>query len=265
MINYLKNLYLNRGLILRMAYKEMTDRYAGSNLGVFWAILQPLFLIVLYTIVFTFIFKVKISTDSSPKEYALFAIAGLIPWLSLSEGLNKSISSIFSKAALVKQSIFPIDILPISSILPSFVSLVVGLIIYFVILIIFLPGNFSWIMLLLPVVIFINILFTVGLSYLLSLAGVYFRDLGELMALILTVLTFATPILYVESMMPKKILFLMNFNLAAHLIYMYKDIIYYRSFNHPYSFLIFGIVSIFVFLLGLRAFNKSKHLLANVL
>ncbi|MEK7142937.1 MAG: ABC transporter permease [Patescibacteria group bacterium] len=265
MKNYLKSLYLNRGLIFRMTYKEMTDRYAGSNLGVFWAILQPLFLIVLYTVVFTFIFKVKISIESSSKDYALFAIAGLIPWLAFSEGINKSITSIYSKASLVKQSIFPIEILPLSSILPSFISLIIGLIIYFIILSIFMPDRFSLMMLLLPLVIIFNILFTLGLSYLLSLAGVYFRDLGELMTVILTVLTFATPILYIESMLPQKIIFLMNFNLASHLIYIYKDIIYTGKINHPYSFLIFGLFSLIFFSLGIRAFHKSKHLLANIL
>src|SRR3990170_5802234 len=100
------NLIKNYSLILRMAQKEISDRYAGSALGVLWTIFQPLFLITVYVLIFTFVFNVRLSPNDPPLKYAIYALTGLIPWISLSEGLTKSISSVSSKAALVKQTIF---------------------------------------------------------------------------------------------------------------------------------------------------------------
>ena len=122
--------YKNRSLIIRMSYKELTDRYAGSALGLFWALFYPLFLVGIYAVIFTFIFQVRIHEGSTPFEYSLYAIVGLIAWIVMQEGLVKSTNSIISNATLVKQVIFPIDILPIIGVIVSFLTLIVGFVIY---------------------------------------------------------------------------------------------------------------------------------------
>lgn len=248
-----------------MAYKEITDRYAGSTLGLVWAIIQPLFLVGFYALIFTFIFKVKVSANSTSLEYALYAIIGLVPWLAMSEGLTRSITAITSKSSLVKQAIFPIDILPVSTLLASFVSLVVGIIIYLILTFIFLPSHITIVMLFLPLVILCHFLFSLGLAYFLAIIGVYFRDLIELVTIVLTVGMFITPILYLEGSIPYPFQILMQFNLAAHLIYMYRDILFYGHINHPISFVVFPLFTIIFFIFGSYSFGKIKHLFANVL
>lgn len=260
-----ERLFRNWRLIGRMAYKELTDHYAGSVFGVFWTVLKPLSLIALYAVVFTFVFKVSIGDNNAPINYALFALAGLIPWISMSEALVKSITAISSKSALVKQAIFPIEVLPVSSVLASILPMVVGFIIFLFMVLAFMPNKLTLLTLLLPLVIFLQILFTVGLSYFLASAGVYLKDLSELVALLLTVGMFITPILYLENMIPMAFAWPMKFNLFAHLIYMYKDILFYGAIIHPWSFWIFGAASIVIFVLGNRFFRKVKHYFANIL
>src|SRR3990167_1104242 len=146
----------NRALIFRMAYKELTDRYAGSVLGLFWALFYPLFLVGLYTLIFTFIFQVKINPESTPLQYAFYAVIGLIPWIAMQEGLVKTTNSVISNANLVKQVIFPVDILPIVGIVVSFITLIIGFIIYLITIALVTPSNFTPIFFLLPIVILIH-------------------------------------------------------------------------------------------------------------
>ena len=259
------NLFKKRSLILRMAYKELTDRYAGSALGLVWAVLQPLFLIFVYAFVFTFVFKVRIGSTDNPTQYAFYAIAGLIPWISMSESISKAITSVSQKAALVKQSIFPTEILPLSSTIANFTPLLVGLGIYLLMAAFFLRSQITWLLLLLPFIVLIHFLFTLGLAYFMAIGGVYFKDLIELVGLIILVGMFVTPILYIEGSIPLPLQFLMNFNLIAHLIYIYRDIIFYGQITHPWSFLIFSLASVIFFFSGYYSFRKVQHLFANVL
>lgn len=257
-------LYKNRSLIQRMAYKDITDHYAGLSLGVIWTILQPLLLITIYALVFTFIFKTRIDS-SGPVSYAFYAIAGLLPWIAIADGLSKSVGIITNKAALVKQAIFPVEILPVSTALTSLLPLVTGLTIYIIGLAILSPLHFTWLILLLPLVIFFHFIFICGVGYLFSIVGTYFRDSIEIVSFLLTIGMFVTPILYIESSIPRAFVWPMQLNIFSHLIYMYRDIIFYGEIRHPLSFLIFAIVSAIVFIFGLSTFNKIKHQFANVI
>lgn len=254
----------NRSLILRLAYKDITDRYAGSALGVFWTILQPLLLIVLYTLVFTFIFKVRIGSEP-PSGYALYAIAGLLPWLAVADGLSKSISAVTAKAALVKQTIFPTDILPVSTNLTSFLPLAFGFLIYLAAGVFLGHIHFTWLILLLPVVMLIHFVLIVGIGYFLAIGGVYFRDLIEIISFLLTIGLFVTPILYLETSIPRVFIWPMRLNIFAHLIYMYRDIVFYGKILHPWSFVICLATGLILFTLGYRAYNRTKIYFANLL
>jgi len=255
----------NRSLIFRMGYKDITDRYAGSAFGLLWTIMQPLLLISIYALVFTFIFRVRVDNNGGPIIYAFYAIAGLLPWIAIADGLGKSVGIVTSKGALVKQAIFPVEILPISTALTSLLPLLSGLLIYLIAMLIFAPTHFSWFLLLLPVVILLHFIFICGIGYLLSIVGTYFRDLIEIVSFLITVGMFITPILYLESSIPKAFVLPMKLNIFAHLIYMYRDCIFYGQIRHPWSFVIFGLCAIIVFFLGIISFKKVKHLFANVL
>ncbi len=257
--------YKNRSLIIRMSYKELTDRYAGSALGLFWALFYPLFLVGIYAIIFTFIFQVRIQQGSTPFEYSLYAIVGLIAWIVMQEGLVKSTNSIISNATLVKQVIFPIDILPIIGVVVSFLTLIVGFVIYILFVGFAAPDNLSWIYFLLPGVIFIHFIFSIGLGWILAGFAVYFRDLKEIVSMILLIGMFITPILYLENSIPPAFKWPLLLNPMTHLINIYRDVLFYGQINHPWSFAIFGILSLIIFIVGYKFFIKIKPFFANVL
>lgn len=264
-LNSFIKLFNQRSLIARMAYKDLTDRYAGSAFGLIWAILQPLFLIALYAFIFTFVFKTRIGPTDNPIQYAFYAIAGLIPWISMAESVSKAITSVSQKSALVKQAIFPTEILPLSSTLANFTPLLISLSIYLLMAVFLIRDQMTWLLLLLPIIVIIHFLFTLGLAYFMAIGGIYFKDLVELIGLILTVGMFITPILYIEGSIPLPLQFVMNFNLVAHLIYVYRDIIFYGHITHPWSFIIFPVAAVTTFILGNISFRKVQHLFANVL
>ena len=255
----------NRSLIIRMSYKEITDRYAGSSLGLFWALFYPLFLVVIYAVIFTFIFQVRIQQGSTPFEYSLYAIVGLIAWIVMQEGLTKSTNSITSNTSLVKQVIFPVNILPVVGILVSFLTLIIGFIFYILAVTIALPLSLSWTFFLLPIVILIHFIFSVGLGWILASSAVYFRDLKELVMMILLVGMFVTPVLYLENSIPVVFKWPILLNPITHLINMYRDVLFYGHINHPWSFVIFGSVSLIIFIFGFYFFEKLKSFFANVL
>lgn len=260
-----KMFFYRRGLILNMTYKEITDRYAGSAFGLLLAVIQPLLLIGVYTLVFTFVFRVRIGGTESPTSYAFYALCGLIPWIAIAESISKSVSSVTSKSALVKQAIFPTEVLPISSVLSSLLTMLIGFSIYIIGIAIFAPGHLSWLSFLAIVVVILQIIFAIGLGWLLAVIGVYLRDIGELISVLLMIGMFVTPILYLENMIPAAFVWPMRFNPFAHLIYMYRDTLFYGKILHPWSFLIFGLLAIALFYFGYKSFKKVKIFFANVL
>jgi len=262
----IKTFTLRWELIKSMTYKELTDRYAGSAFGLLLSVIQPMLVIGVYTLVFTFVFRVRMSgADADPTNYAFYAIAGLVPWIAVSESIAKASSSIFSKSSIVKQAIFPTEILPVATALSSLWPLVVSFIIYIVAAVFIIPQHLTWYLLLLPVIFFLQALFSIGISWFLSIVGVYFRDIGEFIGVLLMVGMFITPILYLEDMIPAAFIWPMRFNPFAHLIYMYRDVVFYGQILHPWSFVIFGSLSIILFVWGFIVFNRIKHLFANVL
>jgi len=262
----IKTFILRWELIKNMTYKELTDRYAGSAFGLLLSVIQPMLVIGVYTLVFTFIFKVRMSgADANPTNYAFYAIAGLVPWIAVSEGISKATSSIFSKSPIVKQAIFPTEVLPVATALSTLWPMVVSFIIYLIAAIFIIPQHLTLYLLLLPVIIFFQALFAIGLSWFLAIIGVYFRDIGELIGVLLMVGMFITPILYLEEMIPYAFIWPMRFNPFAHLIYMYRDVVFYGQILHPWSFVVFGTLAIILFVWGFITFKKIKHLFANVL
>ena len=257
-------IWQNRDLIYRMTIKDINDRYAGSNLGLLWSMIGPLFLVAIYSLTFTFIFQVKIGTGK-PVEYALYAICALVPWIVMQEALVKTTSSLLSNTNLVKQVIFPIDILPVNAVFNSFPTIIFGFTLYIIIFAIFLTHQLSLMFLFLPVVIFFQVLFSIGIGWLLAALGVYFRDLREIINVSLLVFMFITPVLYLESMLPKALIWPIKFNPFTHLINMYRDIFFYGQIQHPWSFIIFGLLAILTFYLGYYFFQKVKSFFANVL
>src|SRR3954468_3756026 len=194
MLDNLRQLPKYRGLIQSLVARELKARYRGSVLGFFWSFFNPLLLLLVYTFVFTVILPGDWDEKLGPR--ALFLFCGLLPWTWFSSSLIESSNILIVGGNLIKKVLFPAEVLPIVSVLANMVHFVLGLLILAAFMIGFRhypnPAALPWF----PVVVMIQLVFTLGLALGLSALTVHFRDIRDLLANVLTLWFFATPILY---------------------------------------------------------------------
>ena len=252
-------------LIYELTRREISDRYTGQVFGIFWTIGHPLMITLVYIFIFGFVFRARVGgTLDMPLDYTSYMLAGIIPLLVFQEVMAKSTTVIISNANLVKQVIFPIEVLPIKTVLASLVTEIVflGLLaIYTLVTSRIIPWTYIFI----PMLILFQIFAMVGVSYLFSSIGVYFRDLKDFVQIFLTVGFFILPILYLPESIPVALRPLLYVNPFSYVIWSFQDALYFGSFVHPWAWAVFCLGSLFVFVFGYRVFRLLKTMFGNVL
>jgi lipopolysaccharide transport system permease protein len=189
----------NRGLIRVMVRRDILGRYRGSFGGSFWTILNPLLLMLTYFFVFGVVLKARFNDqDTSRTAFALYFLAGMLPWLAFSEAVGRSPSLILEHRNFVKKLVFAVETLPVNVVVSGLVSELFAIVLYCGFLLSVrhtLPPTVLW----LPALMIPQLMFTAGLSWFLAALGVFVRDLGQIMGFLLTVWFFITPICYPES------------------------------------------------------------------
>lgn len=255
----------HRQLILEMAKREITDRYKGQVLGNVWAILHPLTLMGVYIFIFVFVFKIKIGANQNlPFDYTTYILSGLIPWLSLQEILGKASTVIISHANLVKQLVFPIAILPIKSVISSLINQLI----FLLILVIYVTLAFQKInatFFLLPILLFIQTLMMIGIAYILSAIGVYFKDIKDFVQIFTVIGVYLLPIFYLPEQVPQVFQPLLYINPFSYIIWCYQDALYFGKFQHPLAWIIAIILSHIIFAIGYKIFCKLQVMFGNLL
>ena len=255
----------HRQLTLEMTKREISDRYAGQILGAVWAIGHPLILMAVYVLIFAFVLKVKIGgTKELPLDYTTYLLSGLIPWLSFQESMGKGATVIVNNANLVKQVVFPIEILPVKGVIASFITQLVStsvLIVYVFIR----HGSLPQTYFLIPVLFFFQLIAMVGVAYVFSAVGVFFRDIKDLLQVFCTVGMYIMPIFYLPAMAPRAFKHILFLNPFSYLVWCYQDVFYFGRIDHPWAWGVFIGLSIFVFYSGYRVFRKLKLMFGNVL
>lgn len=187
----IQRLYNYKDLLLVFVWREFIIRYKQTSIGILWAVLQPLSLMLL----FTFIFGVVLQTSQKSYPYVLFFYAGVLPWTFFSSATNFSITSLSGNFNLVTKIYFPREIIPLSGVAINFIDYMIGLIVYFVLLLIYRitpTWNFLWIFPLMAML----ILYTTTVSLFLAALNVYYRDVKLASTFLLQFLFFATPVIY---------------------------------------------------------------------
>jgi lipopolysaccharide transport system permease protein len=194
----LRTIGRNHRLIRSMARRDILARYRGSFGDVFWTILNPLLLMATYFFVFGIVLQTRFGPDQSRTGFALYFLAGMLPWLAFSEPVGRAANVILEHRTFVKKLVFPLDTLPVNQVVSGLVTELFGAGVFVVGLLIVrhtVPAAVVW----LPVLLVPQLLFTLGICWFLAALGVYMRDLGQIMALVLTLWFFITPICYPES------------------------------------------------------------------
>ncbi|MBF0404349.1 MAG: ABC transporter permease [Nitrospirae bacterium] len=255
----------HRRVTIEMARREVRDRSIGKVFGNFWAFGHPLVMIGIYVFVFTFVFKMKMGgTVDMPLDYTTYILSGLIPWISFQESMAKSTTVIINNANLVKQVVFPVEILPLKGVIVSLLSMFISLTIL-IVYVLSTHHKLLWTYMLLPFLIFFQMLAMSGVCYMLSSVGVFFRDVRDFIQVFSIVGLYITPVFYQPDQVPAIFRPLLYLNPFSYLTWCYQDALYYGRFEHKWAWLGFFVLSSGIFYFGYRVFRKLKIWFGHVL
>ena len=253
----LATLFRYRGLIQTLVVRDLKARYRGSVLGFFWSFFNPLMLLLIYTFVFT-----KVMPGIHPPEmepYALFMFCGILPWTWFSSSLLESANTLIAGGNLIKKVLFPAEVLPIVTVLANMVHFFLGLPILVAFLIYYQRSVGALEVLWFPVIVLVQLVFTIGLALFLSALTVHFRDLKDLLANLVQLWFFATPIIYPMHLAPTDIAWLLNLNPMTHIMRSYQQVLFFDGpLGHQKPLALVGLLSVGVFLIGYFVFDRLR-------
>lgn len=207
-----------------MTKRDLKERYIGTSLGKAWLVLQPLLLLLIYTLVFSKILNVRFDISHNESTFAFYLMAGLIAFNGFSESLTRGISTLSLNRNLLLNTPLPAWVLPIIPVLSSTIIeliSVVLLLVFFAVV----ESSLSALVWLYPALLLIRLLISLSGSYLLSILSVFFKDIGQTLPMLLTVLLFISPILYPISIVPDAYQPLFFWNLMSHIVDAYRSVL----------------------------------------
>ena len=261
----LGNLYRKRELLWQFTIRNVNLRHKGSYLGIFWSVLNPLLMLGLYTFVFGIIFggRFKHVEGSTSLDFALGIFIGLTIFGLISETLFMAPHSILGNPNFIKKIVFPLEILPAASVLASVYHFFISLLLCLIGIVIWGPG-LDWHCLWFPVIIFPLMLISLGLSWMISALGVFFRDLIPLTQFVSTVLFYMSGIFFSASMVPEGIWPLLRINPLIHAIGLGRDVLLWKQTPEFGPLLYIYLAGFAILFLGNRIFTRLKPGFADV-
>lgn len=246
-------------LIKHLSLREIRARYKQSFLGFFWIILNPFFQMLIMSFVFSQI--VRFSDLGVP--YPIYLFVGLLPWTLFANSLGSTIGVLMENAALIKKIYFPREILIISTLAAKLVDFFIASII-FIGMMLFFQIPFSWHMLLFFPILFVQMLFTFGLSLFLSATNLLYRDVQYLFQLVLGLWFYLTPVIYPVELFPEQFRWIFALNPMAVFINAYRQVLLGQDVFNMSSFLIGLGVSIIFLIISYTIFKKLEGIIADV-
>ena len=244
-------------LVLNLTKMMLRDRYLGSSLGSLWAILNPLFLLAIFTFIFGFVFQSRIPGAETTLAFVVWMISGYGPWLAVNESLMSSANSVVGSAGIVKNIPFKTELLPIAGAFVGIVNLCVTMC-FLVILKLVSEFTLSWAYLFTPIVVVVQFTFLISLGTLLAALAVFVRDIVQMLPTVLLITLFMTPIFYSADQLPKFAQIFSDVNPFHQIISAYRNIFLEGV---PPSFISLGLLffaSLIFFKWSLSVFRRGK-------
>lgn len=260
----LREIIRHRHLIRTLVVRDLKSRYVGSVMGLFWAVINPLILLAVFSFVFATIFKQRVA-GGGEENFFLFMFCGLWPWFAFQEGVSRSSVSLMENANFIKKVVFPAEVLVVSTVLSSFVQQVIGFVFLFAILAFSGHMGNLLLLLLLPAAFLAQIAFSVGIGWALSSLTVFFRDVAQVANALLMVWFYTTPIVYPANLVPPGFKLLLVANPMHHLLSIYRALILGGHLPEWSSVAYVAVVAGATFWLGSRLFGSLKGTFADLL
>ena len=254
---------LNYRLFQNFVRQDFLGQFSAAAAGAFWLFITPVIHILIYSFVFSYVFRLREIADFGETQFVIFLMIGYLPWFACAEAVSKSTNMLLEKAPLITKVVFPVQLIPVVGALVPYMTHGIG----FALLLLYMAvtGHLSWPWLLLPLVFALQFLFTMGLVAVLSALCVFLRDLQQIVSLGVTLWFFLTPIIYPITMIENETLrMLYLFNPMHSFINLYREIILLGSFS-PLQLGIATGAALFSWLLGGWLFMRIRHAFGDVL
>ncbi|MTI53317.1 ABC transporter permease [Geosporobacter ferrireducens] len=253
MFKEIKEIYSYRGMLYNLVKKDLRTRYKGSALGFLWTFLNPLLMLVVYTLVFSTIMRVNV------ENYPMFLFVALMPWIFFANSVQISSQTILGNSSLVKKIYFPREILPLALVIGGLVNYLLTFIVI-ILALNFFGFNIQWLKVLLniPLILIIQSVLVYGFCLLFSSLNVYFRDLEHILGIVIMAWVYITPVLYPVELIPENYTFVYKLNPMSSIIIAYRDVLYYGKNPNYKDLFIILIVSLIIYQIGKAVFNKLK-------
>jgi len=248
----------HRELVFELAKRELRDRHVGQMLGVIWAYGHPLLLMLIYSFLFAYVFPTRYAAhaDEHP-DFAVSVLSGVVPWLAFQEVLARSTTILPSHASLVKQIVFPVEVLPIKTAIASAVVYSVAL--AFTIGYAGLSGTLTRMVLTVPFLVATQLIAMMGVAFLLSALGIFFRDLRDIVTVFCSINLFAQPILYNPYALPDVMRWVFMVNPFSYQVWCWQDALFHGRLAHPVAWVLYPAGACLTLVLGWGIFSRLKH------
>ncbi len=264
-VEIMASLWRHRQLVKTSIKREVLGRYRGSVMGVLWSFFNPLFMLAIYTFVFSEVFKARWSAVSTSKaEFAMVLFAGLIVFNLFADSINRAPGLILSNPNYVKKVVYPLEILPVISLGAAFFHSLVSLLVWLAVYCAFfgLPQVTA---LCLPFVLLPFILFVLGLSWFLASLGVFLRDVSQFIGIITTAMMFLSPIFYPATALPEQYRAIIYLNPLTTVVEQTRNVLYWGVWPDFTMLGIYTALAALTALLGFVWFQKTRKGFADVL
>ena len=257
----LATFWRRRWLLTYFIQRQVTRSYKRSYLGLSWILLSPTIWVFFLALIFSEAVGIKDRLAPVPGNpdlnFGLYLYCGLLPFLAFSEAMNKGMNSIRSSSGLVQKVVFPLEILPFTNTIASMIDKFFG--VGALVIVVWLFGeDLHWTAFLLPLLVVLQVLFILGLTYIMAVLGTYLPDLGEIMRPFIRGMFFLTPILWPPERLPESIRWIVDYNPLAYLVVSYRELVLFGNVPGGLSTLYFTLFSLALFVFGFALFNRVK-------
>lgn len=261
-----KSLWRNRQLIVQMTQREVAGRYKGSALGLVWSFLNPVFMLAVYTFVFSVVFKARwgVGGEESKTKFAVVLFVGMIVHGLFAEVLNRAPGLILSNVNYVKKVVFPLEILPIISMGAALFHSLISLGVLLIAFVLF-NGYLHWTAVLAPLVVLPLVILSLGLGWMLASLGVFLRDVGQTIGITTTVMLFLAPVFYPVTALPEEIRPWIMANPLTFIIEQAREVLIWGRLPNWIGLGLYTLVATVVAWAGYAWFQKTRKGFADVL
>lgn len=262
-----QSLWCNRQLIRQMTAREVVGRYKGSVMGLFWSFLNPVFMLVVYTFVFSVVFKARwgvSGVEETKTQFAVVLFVGMIVHGLFAEVLNRAPGLILANVNYVKKVVFPLEILPVISMGAALFHSLVSLAVLLVAFVIF-NGYLHWTVIFIPFVLLPLVILILGFAWMLASLGVFLRDVGQTIGIITTVMMFLSPVFFPVTALPEQYRPVIMANPLTFIIGQAREVLIWGRAPDWISLGIYMLIATVIAWAGYIWFQKTRKGFADVL